>query len=580
MTAAARTSREECQTRLARHSERESRLARRLTRLIRIKRSSIYVAIGYSVFDPAAAMLLIPGAILLAAVIVRIRIAASACYRAYLAAEFYRDALARIEDRWDGRGDPGARFLESDHPFAADLDLFGHGSLFQFLCAARTPTGRETLANWLSHSRDLAEIQSRQGAVREMADRLDVRERLALLEPDDATHRPDAVNAWGNAADPLATPFGRIVGAGLAAALIIAVVLWNRSGQWTWLASVLALEFGLFVYCRRRLRPICANGFYALKTRGILSDARAALRGVSFRSERLSRIQAAIDAGAASRLPVLDSVYATIAEFPPLLLLACQVLPRIDRWRRATAARTHAGLLALGELEALCSLANYAWEQPDATFPELVPSAPCYEAVELGHPLIPARDRVKNDLQLNDSIRLLMVSGSNMSGKSTMLRTVGINAVLALCGGPVCARELRISTFAIGTAMRFRDSLQHSSSHFHAVITRLRSVLQLQEGDRPLLFLLDEILQGTNSQDRVTGAQAVIRTLIDRGGVGLVTTHDLALTEIVEALNSRARNVHFVDQFIDGRPQFDYRMRPGVVQTTNALALMHQMGLI
>jgi DNA mismatch repair ATPase MutS len=172
-----------------------------------------------------------------------------------------------------------------------------------------------------------------------------------------------------------------------------------------------------------------------------------------------------------------------------------------------------------------------------------------------------------------------MVSGSNMSGKSTMLRTVGINAVLALCGGPVCARELRISTFAVGTAMRFHDSLQQNTSHFHAVITRLRAVLQLQEGDRPLLFLLDEILQGTNSQDRVTGAQAVIRTLIDRGGVGLVTTHDLALTEIVDALNSRARNVHFVDQLIDGRLQFDYRMRPGVVQTTNALALMRNMGL-
>jgi DNA mismatch repair ATPase MutS len=127
--------------------------------------------------------------------------------------------------------------------------------------------------------------------------------------------------------------------------------------------------------------------------------------------------------------------------------------------------------------------------------------------------------------------------------------------------------------------MRFHDSLQQNTSHFHAVITRLRAVLQLQEGDRPLLFLLDEILQGTNSQDRVTGAQAVIRTLIDRGGVGLVTTHDLALTEIVDALNSRARNVHFVDQLIDGRLQFDYRMRPGVVQTTNALALMRQMGL-
>lgn len=576
---ATRRSREECQSRLARHSAREWRLARRFTRLVRIQRRSTYIVIGFCVFDPGTAMALIPfGILLLAVLFVRIRIA-SARYRAYLAAEFYRDALARIEDRWSGRGDPGARFLEANHLFAGDLDLFGQGSLFQFLCVARTPTGKEILADWLTHPGGLAEIASRQGAVRELADRLDVRERLSLLEPDEATHHPDAVNEWGRAADPLATPLARVLGVGLIATLIIAAVLWNRSGQGIWPASGVPLECGLFVYCRKRLNAISASGFYALKTRGILSAARDALRGVSFTSEHLSRIQSEIDAGAASRLPILDAAYASIVQIPPLLLLACQILPRIDRWRRSTAARIRAGLSALGELEALCSLAEYGWEQPDATFPELVPSAPCYEAVELGHPLIPGKDRVKNDLQLNSSMRLLMVSGSNMSGKSTMLRTVGVNAVLALCGGPVCAKELRISTFAIGTAMRFNDSLQQNTSHFHAVITRLRSVMQLQESDRPLLFLLDEILQGTNSQDRVTGAQAVIRTLVDRGGLGLVTTHDLELTKIVDALEPHARNVHFVDQLVDGRLQFDYRMRPGVVQTTNALALMRTMGL-
>jgi DNA mismatch repair ATPase MutS len=208
-----------------------------------------------------------------------------------------------------------------------------------------------------------------------------------------------------------------------------------------------------------------------------------------------------------------------------------------------------------------------------------VAEEPCFVGEGLGHPLIPEARCVRNDVRLGETLRVLIVSGSNMSGKSTLLRTVGINAVLALAGAPVRARQLRLSSLAIGATLRIQDSLQAGSSRFYAEITRLRLLTDLARGPLPLLFLLDEILQGTNSHDRRIGAEAIIRSLIDCGALGLVTTHDLALAHIAEALAPRATNVHFADHLEDGKLVFDYRMRPGVVRKSNALELMRSVGL-
>jgi DNA mismatch repair ATPase MutS len=185
---------------------------------------------------------------------------------------------------------------------------------------------------------------------------------------------------------------------------------------------------------------------------------------------------------------------------------------------------------------------------------------------------------VRNDVRLVGGLRVLVVSGSNMSGKSTLLRTVGINAVLALAGGTVRAHRLRLSPLAVGATLRVQDSLQAGRSRFFAEITRVRRLLDLARSG-PLLFLLDEVFQGTNSGDRRQGAEAVVRRLVEAGAVGLVTTHDLALTGIAERLAPRAANVHFEDRYEDGAMTFDYRMRPGVVQSTNGLALMRAVGI-
>jgi hypothetical protein len=251
----------------------------------------------------------------------------------------------------------------------------------------------------------------------------------------------------------------------------------------------------------------------------------------------------------------------------------------VERWRQVSGPHLGDWLAAMGEVEALASLAGYAAEHPECVLPELLSEGePVFEAEGLAHPLL-GPGAVPNDVRLGEGMQLLLISGSNMSGKSTLLRAVGLNTVLAWAGAPVRARRLRVSSVAVGASMRLQDNLLEGASRFYAEITRLRQIVDLASADRPLLFLLDELLSGTNSHDRLIGSEAVVRTLVERGAIGMVTTHDLALAHIADELAPRAVNVHFEDHIEDGRIVFDYRMRPGVVQKSNAIELMRSVGL-
>jgi DNA mismatch repair ATPase MutS len=262
-----------------------------------------------------------------------------------------------------------------------------------------------------------------------------------------------------------------------------------------------------------------------------------------------------------------------------VLLWATQFTFAIEAWRRRHGPEIESWLANFGEFEALCALAGYAYEHPGDPFPEIVEGETVLEAEEVRHPLIAPSVCVPNSIHLGGELQLLLVSGSNMSGKSTLLRTVGINAVLAMAGGPVRAKRMKLSVLAIGATLRVQDSLQAGVSRFYAEIQRLHDTMELTSGDLPALFLLDEILHGTNSHDRAIGAEAIVRGLIERGAIGLVTTHDLALARVVEALAPRAKNVHFEDHLENGRMTFDYVLHPGVVQKSNALELMRAVGL-
>ena len=251
----------------------------------------------------------------------------------------------------------------------------------------------------------------------------------------------------------------------------------------------------------------------------------------------------------------------------------------MERWRRRHGAQVRAWLTAVGDFEALCSLAAFSFERPDTGFPSFLPQGPSLQASALIHPLLPPRRAVANDIALDAAHALIIVSGPNMAGKSTLLRAIGLNIVLAQCGAPVCARSLQMSPLALGASITVQDSLQSGLSRFYAEIQRLKQIDDLARGPHPALFLLDELLSGTNSHDRRVGTEALLRGLLAHNACGMVTTHDLALTEIVAGLNGRAGNMHFGDQFLEGKLHFDYRLAPGIANSTNALDLMRAVGL-
>jgi hypothetical protein len=263
--------------------------------------------------------------------------------------------------------------------------------------------------------------------------------------------------------------------------------------------------------------------------------------------------------------------------FSPFLALA------VERWRRVYGGRVGTWLAALAEFEATIALATYHFEHPEDPFPTIVADGarpkPVFDGTGLGHPLLPSRSMVRNDVRLTAPTQVLVVSGSNMSGKSTLLRTVGVNAVLAAAGAPVRATSLRISPLSIGATLRIQDSLQKGRSKFFAEITRIRRLVDLAARPVPLLFLLDELLHGTNSHDRLAGASGILSGLIARDAIGLITTHDLALTAVADQLAPRAANIHFEDSFEEGEIHFDYRVKLGPVTRSNALALMRAVGL-
>lgn len=508
------------------------------------------------------------------------------------AARYYEQGLKRLDDEWAGTGNAGDKFADPEHPYASDLDLFGRGSLFELLSTARTYEGEATLANWLKHPAAQEEATQRQQAVRELAPNVDQREKLMLLgEEVRSGVQAQALAEW--AAHP---PVAYFKGARLAAFGLAVATLAAFGGYWVgwWTSSVFLIAFligqlfaGAFF---RQTRVILGQLQARAHDLTLLSDLLKEFEQAKFTAPKLTAIQATVqlDGKAASaRIRQLETLLALhengsnqyLIPIAIVLLWHTQVAMAVEAWRCENGPHIAQWLTALGEFEALSSFACYAYERPALIDPELMTVIGVI-ATGLGHPLLPEKSCVTNDVTLGGLIRLLVVSGSNMSGKSTLLRAIGLNIVLAWAGAPVRASSLKVGPVTLGASLRTVDSLQEGRSRFYAEITRLRQIADLAKGQKPLLFLLDELLSGTNSHDRRIGAQSIVEGLLRRGAIGLITTHDLALAEIGKQLGDSARNVHFEDQLENGVMRFDYKMRPGVVERSNALELMRAVGLM
>ena len=505
---------------------------------------------------------------------------------------FYERGLARIEDRWAGTGEPGDRFRDDHHLYGNDLDLFGSGSLFELLSIARTRGGEETLAAWLKAPATIDDLRARHAALDELTPALDLRESLSVAGTEvRAGVHGDALLAWAEGPALLAPPWLRWVAAAFTAATIAAGALMLLGGSATPLLVLLAAQ-SLFVWPQMgRIEHALHAAATPARDLDILAHLLERLEAERFSSPRLATLRAELETGGVPASHTIRSLHRLVEmhDWQHNLMFLLPSLPflwgthlawAIEAWRLRHGSRIRRWLAAVGELEALSSLSAYRYEHPDDPLPEVIDAdTALFEGTGLGHPLLPAPRMVRNDVQLSGATRMLVVSGSNMSGKSTLLRTVGVNTVLALAGAPVRATSLRLSRVAVGATLRIQDSLQEGRSRFYAEITRIREVSDLARRRPPLLFLLDELFHGTNSHDRLVGAAGVLRALLDRGSIGLITTHDLALTAVAEELAPRAVNVHFEDWFEGGEMRFDYRMKPGPVTRSNAIALMRAVGL-
>ncbi len=350
------------------------------------------------------------------------------------------------------------------------------------------------------------------------------------------------------------------------------------------------LNFAYSHQVHARLEKAAASLEKAAQDLQVLAQVLALLEQEPVSSPRLLAIQAALQhhqttPSAAIRklyrvVDLLESRHSLFAR--PLDLVtfwSTQLVFIAERWQREFGPAIRGWMEAVGEFEALTSLSAFAYEHPQHAFPELVDGSPLFDAEGLAHPLLPADKAVRNDVKLGDASRLIILSGPNMAGKSTFIRSIGVNAVLAQSGAPVCASRLRMSPLTVAASICILDSLAGGMSRFYAEIHRLKLIADLAQQPVPVLFLLDELLSGTNSHDRFTGTQFVLRELLERNAIGMVSTHDLALTQIPATLGDRAVNCHFEDRLEDERLIFDYKLKPGIVQTSNALKLMRAIGL-
>jgi MutS domain V len=501
---------------------------------------------------------------------------------------FYDRASERLKGNWAGFGFTGSEFNDPKHVYTADLNVLGEGSLFEMLCIARTSLGRRGLAKYLLEAPTLEETRSRQEAVRELRGRTDLREKIAVLgEFEFLESHPDTFDHWLNSPRlsfarplPVIAALTSALVAGIVIAGLLGVMPWMHVALW--ISPFVAFHAAVGLVFRNRvnemadwLRPV------ALETR-VLREGLQLLETERFQSDKLRHMCERVRNGSRS-IRKLERLLYTLElrnkdpwfYGPSLLLLAgTQLCIAVERWQRKHGASLRTWLETWAEFEALNALAAYGYENPGNTFPELSDGVACFEASELGHPLLPHASCVTNDIAMTPENRFYIVSGSNMSGKSTLLRAIGLNAVLAFAGAPVRASALRLSGLSIVASLSVVDSLLNGKSKFLAEVDRLRQAIESAVPHRPVLFLVDEIFGGTNSRDRRIAAEAVVRTLLNQGAIGALSTHDLALTEMAGACN-----VHMGSR-TEGDPLgFDYCLKPGVTTETNALAIARLAGV-
>ena len=510
--------------------------------------------------------------------------------------EFYSRGVARLEDHWAGQGETGEEFAGKGHVYERDLNLFGAGSLFELLCTTRTEIGRRRLADYLKCAPELSETAMRQQAVQELRDRSELREQVVTLGKSQFQQSsPAAFTTWLEDEPRRFPKWMRVVaaiGGFCAGALFLAGFAGAVSPHAIarYVLPVLLVNSALALSVRKPVKRIMERGLAVSVEIELVREGVELLARESFHSPKLQALVERVAQGTPAvkglrrleiPLNILNERTKDWFYYPSLLVLAgTQCAMAIESWRARHRESLREWLDAWAEFEALNALAWYASEHPDDPFPRLESTEIVYEARGLAHPLLPESTTVRNDVHLAQAAtRFYVISGSNMSGKSTLLRAIGLNAVLALTGAPVRARSLRLSHFTATASISIVDSVQDGKSNFLAELERLRDILRLSAQNPPVLFLIDEIFSGTNSRDRRIAAESVLRALNAAGAFGAVSTHDLALTEIAAIDALHGTNIHMGSRDGTDPLDFDYLIKAGVTQESNALAIARLAGV-
>lgn len=504
------------------------------------------------------------------------------------------DAIKRIKGDWKSFVDTGAEFQDENHSFANDLDLFGQGSLYQWINTAKTHMGRQKLKDYFTKPcRNKDEIYRRQEAVDELACKLWWRQRFMAegMVASAHNHNPELLHNWVQEKKEFYLKPQVVIGVRLLPVLSITLGILYLTSNITYHFPLIMLGIQtLILKFKNKERSKSLNTVYRYKDniktyRQMLKHFEKKHFKSVYLKELKNNLMGSEKYNAFQQIDRLEKIVEYISNrsnalfifINILLLWDYQCMIALERWKSKSGALINIWLDTIGEVEALSSLAVIRYDNPDWAIPEITCKPSYLRAKHMGHPLLTSK-RVSNDLSIEPPTQVLLITGSNMSGKSTLLRTAGINLILAYIGAPVCAESFHCSIMNIHTCMRISDNLEKSISSFYAELLRIKDIVKAAKGEQ-VFFLLDEIFKGTNSEDRHEGAKILIKKLLKDGGIGLVSTHDLELGILEEESNKKIRNYHFQENYKNNEIYFDYKLRPGVSTTRNAMYLIKMIGI-
>lgn len=491
----------------------------------------------------------------------------------------------------------GKEYVNPEHPYSFDLDIFGRRSLFQSINRTCTFFGKVRLAEWLqNHLHEKTSIEKRQEMIREISEHTLFREqfRVAGLVHHGQSSDGEKIQAWSQS-------LAQYLHAGWVKAFIWGVPVINSLLLITSLAgwtsfSWLGLSFGIFLVLSFGIikRATYIQETYGKQLKSLNGYARliALAKAEEWKSAGMQELMERFNLNGQSPVQALQQLSKELDrldlrnnQFLYVLLegsifFQLQEIVRIERWKVRYGQHISEWLETVGELDALCSLGTFAYNHPQYTYPELTEKPFCFLATQMGHPLMPASQCVKNDATIPSRPFFLIITGANMAGKSTYLRTIGVNYLLACIGAPVCCERLKLHPNQLITSLRTSDSLSDNESYFFAELKRLKRIIDLLNQGQQLFIILDEILKGTNSMDKQKGSFDLIRQFMQLKANGIIATHDLLLGNLIKQFPEEIRNYCFETDIKENELTFSYKLREGVAQNMNACFLMKKMGII